>query len=402
MMKSKRTTIGYRIYAASLSMLVTLVSFALFLSGCGSTGSQNETSNEWYEYADLENDMTEEELYEGALKEDILIVYTVSTRATKTKEVFEKEYPGLCVEIRDLRSPDLIEAVKENYSQGKSDCDIVICNDNSGDFKSTLVDTGIVVPYIPQDIKDKLKPGHIGETLTFLDEAEIIFYNPDKSEKAPIENIWELTDEKYRGRLYLPNPLRSFSTYAFASSVFDHEDELKEAYKEYFGTDYLGEDDIAESFWKMTADNAVFTNSSDEVMEALNTGDADIGIMVSSKLRYKDVGYSIEPIYNLKPFSGCRTSYCAMIARNSKNICQAKLFIRCLLGGTDGTGDGYKPFNSPGTWSARNDVADGNDIPLNECDLMIPDQESLIKNRQYRDAFWASCLKERKVEQTDR
>ncbi len=402
MMKSKRTTIGYRIYAAFLSMLVTLVSFMLFLSGCGSTGSQNETSDEWYEYADLENDMTEEELYEGALKEDILIVYTVSTRATKTKEVFEKEYPGLCVEIRDLRSPDLIEAVKENYCQGKSDCDIVICNDNSGDFKSTLVDTGIVVPYIPHDIKDKLKPGHIGETLTFLDEAEIIFYNPDKSEKAPIENIWELTDEKYRGRLYLPNPLRSFSTYAFASSVFDHEDELKEAYKEYFGTDYLGEDDIAESFWKMTADNAVFTNSSDEVMEALNTGDADIGIMVSSKLRYKDVGYSIEPIYNLKPFSGCRTSYCAMIARNSKNICQAKLFIRCLLGGTDGTGDGYKPFNSPGTWSARNDVADGNDIPLNECDLMIPDQESLIKNRQYRDAFWASCLKEREVGQTDR
>lgn len=204
-----------------------------------------------------------------------------------------------------------------------------------------------------------------------MDEAEIIFYNPDKSEKAPIENIWELTDEKYRGRLYLPNPLRSFSTYAFASSVFDHEDELKEAYKEYFGTEYLGEDDIAESFWKMTADNAVFTNSSDEVMEALNTGDADIGIMVSSKLRYKDVGYSIEPIYNLKPFSGCRTSYCAMIARNSKNICQAKLFIRCLLGGTDGTGDGYKPFNSPGTWSARNDVADGNDIPLNECDLIF-------------------------------
>ena len=180
------------------------------------------------------------------MKEVVLIVYTVSTRLTEVKESFEREYPGLLVEIRDLRSPNLVSAVEENYQKGGSDCDVVICSDNSGDFKTRLADTGIVTGYVPKDIGKHFKTAdnsrEAGEQqgnnadgiLSFVYEAEMLFYNSAEYESCPIENIWELTDEKYRNRIYMPNPLRSFSTYTLCTSMFQTESEraLENAYRD--------------------------------------------------------------------------------------------------------------------------------------------------------------------------
>ncbi|MCR5670221.1 MAG: extracellular solute-binding protein [Butyrivibrio sp.] len=389
--KIVRKTNKYR--RAAVCMAASVLGMSL-LSGCGLGKTKAPDKDDpWLKEARLDDDIDEEELYKAALLEGVLTVYTVSTRATKTKEVFEKTYPGLCVEIRDLRSPDLIDAVKKSYEEDLMDVDVVICNDNSGDFKSTLVDTGAVVPYIPADIKDKMKEGHLEECVSFLDEAELLFYNTGKYDSPPISNIWELTEKEYEGRIYIPNPLRSFSTYAFVGSSFDHEKELKEAYEDYYEKTYESDKgSISEFLWKEISKNAVFTNSSDEVMEALNSDAADVGIMVSSKLRYREVGYTISPIYRLEPFCGSRTSFAVMMGRNSKNVNAAKLFIRCLLGDEDGQGDGYKPFCTAGTWSARVDVSDGNDVPLEEADLIIPDQDYLIKNRKYMEEFWTKCF----------
>ena len=379
-------------------VITAFIVMAVTLGGCDKSDQMNaEIDKEWLEYAKLDADMTVDELYEAALKEDVLIIYTVSTRVTKTKEFFEAAYPGLCVEVRDLRSPDLIDAVIANNEAGKSECDIVICNDCSGDFKSKLIDTGMVAPYISADIAEKMKPGHTGEYISFLDEAEMIYYNSAKYDEAPIKNIWELTDDTFKGKIYMPSPLRSFSTYAFVGTSTLYDDKFISSYEEYFGKKYDLDSShtAAENFWLKASENIVFTNSSDEVMEALNDGSADIGIMVSSKMRYIDVGYSFKPIYKLNPFTGCTTTCAVMIATGSKNVNSAKLFIRFLLGEADGTGDGYKPFCTQGTWSARVDVPDGNNVPQSEIDLITTDQQYLIENKEKLRGFWADCLKNR-------
>jgi len=223
----------------------------------------------------------------------------------------------------------------------------------------------------------------------------MIYYNSKRFASCPIKNIWELTDEKYKGRIYMPSPLRSFSTFAFVGSSSLHNDEFEKAYEEFYGKKYESDSEstAAEVFWTAASSNMVFTNSSDEVMEALNDGNADFGLMVSSKMRYKDVGYSFEPVYKLNPFSGCRTTNAVMVATGSKNVNCAKLFIRYLLGEADGTGDGYKPFCTRGTWSARVDVPDGNDVPQSEIDLIDADQTYLIENKDKLRNFWADCLK---------
>lgn len=377
---------------------IALILLAMIETSCGKP--QYDRFLNWNSAASLDDPFSEEILYEKALSEDVLIVYTVSTRVTKVKEAFEKKYPGLFVEVRDLRSPDLIEAVLKNYENGGKECDVVICNDNSGALKRELVDTGVVVKYVPSDIAGKIKDHNNSDTLSFLDEAELLFYNGAKFDSTPIENIWELTEEKYKGAIYMPSPLRSFSTYAFCGSSLKCEEEFEEAYREYFNKEYepFKGENASEDFWKAIIGNIVFTNSSDEVAEALlnENSSADFGIMVSSKLRMADVGYSMKPIYNLKPFSGCRSTFSVMLAKGAPNVNTAKLFIHFILGEEDGKGEGSKPFISEGTWSVRNDVESGSNILFADTDIIDPDEEYLLSNEEYIKGFFEELLKESK------
>lgn len=371
--------------------IVTLIfAAALSLCGCANVADSGMSKTDV-----IVDDRTPEELYELALKEDTLVVYTVSTRVVETKEAFEKAYPGLLVEVRDLRSPNLIDEVEKGQSNGIPVCDVVLCNDNSGEFKSRLVDTGIVVPFLPKDIGSHMKEDNPYGMVSFLNEAELLFYSTKRYDECPINNIWELTDAKYKGRIYMPNPLRSFSTYAFCAASLDEDQEFEKAYEEYYKEKMDSEDseNAAEVFWNRMSENIIFTNSSDEVIEALNDDKADFGWCVSSKMRLAGVGYALAPVYKLNPFCGCRTSYAVMITAGCQNENAAKLFIRFLLGESDGQGEGYKPFSTVGTWSVRDDVPDGNEVPMDEIDLIIPDQQRLIDGKEMVVSFWTDVLK---------
>ena len=366
-----------------------LILLLLLCAGCGAAGEHVGEPPE----STMERP---EELYKKALQEDVLVVYTVSTRVVQTKESFESAYPGLSVEVRDLRSPSLIEAVEKEHQSSRPECDVVLCNDNSGQFRQHLVDTGLVVPWLPADIAAHTKDNPDGNGGSFLYEAEMLFYSSLLYDTCPISNLWELTEERFRGRIYMPNPLNSFSTYALCGAMLQHTDELAEAYRLYAGKELqtAAGETAAECFWRAAAANILFTNSSDEVIEALSNGDADFGFSVSSKLRYRELGYRIEPVWNLTPFTGCRTSYAVMIAADSRNRNTAKLFIRYIMGETDGKGEGYLPFRTAGTWSARDDVPDGNDVPLSEVDLIVPDQEALILSRDKMQTFWSEVIRD--------
>ena len=84
-----------------------------------------------------------------------------------------------------------------------------------------------------------------------------------------------------------------------------------------------------------------------------------------------------------------------MLGSNSENTNTAKLFIRYLLGETDGKGKGYRPFQTPGTWSARSDVPDGNPVPQEEMDLITPDQRALAQRKDFMEEFWTEILRGR-------
>lgn len=384
---------------------IAIFCMILLLSGCASrkTGkddaaNQKQEMEQWLKTANLNDNLTKEQLYEAALSEDTLVIYSVSSRAFEVKESFEKEYPGLTVEIKDVRSNDVVDMVHANYENGEYDCDLIICSDCDGSLYKELLEPGIIYTYIPWDIEPYMKDGHADEELDFLGESVQFFYNSNVYDRQPIENIWELSEEKYQGKIIMANPLSSFSTYGFCSAMFTEADAIEQAYSDYFGKklDIPEEKSAGEVFWEKIIGNIVFTNSSDEVLEGIgNQGDDYwIGIMISSKMRYQELGYHFEPIYNLNPIAAVYTPNSISIAGGCKNVNAAKLFIRYLLGESDGTGDGYQPFSTAGTWSSRTDVPDGNDVPLSEIVSVVLDKEYLYKNRDSMNLFWERLLRE--------
>ncbi len=389
-------------YVFGNRILMLFLCMFLSLAGCSNQDSASVRKHEmeqWLEAANLSDALTKEELYEAALLEDTLVIYSVSSRAFEVKESFEREYPGLTVEIKDVRGEDIVNMLQDNYEKENYACDLVICSDCNGSLNRELLEPGILYPYIPWDIVPMMKKGHADKELVFAGEALMFFYNDDVFDKPPIRNIWELSEEQYKGKIIMANPLSSFSTYGFCSAVLGESARIAEAYEGYAGKalDVPEGKTAGEVFWEKASKNIVFTNSSDEVLEGIGGVGSDdywIGIMISSKMRYQELGYHFSPIYRLNPFSTIYTPNSVTIAAGSPNVNTAKLFVRYLMGETDGTGEGIKPYMTAGTWSARVDVPDANEVPLSEISYLEINKEYLYKNMDYMSDFWNGLIKE--------
>lgn len=372
------------------------------MTGCGNKEKDNWRAKEmeqWVQEANLSSAETAKELYQTALEEDTLVIYSVSSRVFDVKESFEKEYPGLTVEVKDIRGEDVINMLLDNYEKGNYSCDLVICSDCDGRLNKELLQPGILYPYIPRDIGQKMKPGHADRELVFVGEALMFFYNENVFDEQPIHNIWELTEEEYKEKIIMANPIDSFSTYGFCSAVLGESQKIEKAYEEYAGGRLIIPEGktAGEVFWEQAAKNIVFTNTSDEVLEGIGGIGSDdfwIGIMISSKMRYQELGYRFAPIYRLNPFSAVYTPNSVTIAGGSKNVNSAKLFVRYLLGEADGTGEGIKPYMTMGTWSTRIDVLDGNPVSLSEIDYLEINKDYLYDNMEAMSVFWNRLLRE--------
>ena len=379
-----------------------LVLTILSITGCvgnRNLRSENKEMKEWLKTAELQDHYSAEELYQKALNEETLVVYSVSTRVFDAKETFEKTYPGLTVDVRDIRGDDIIKTILSNYENNDYSCDLIICSDCDGSLYKELLEPGIAYSYIPWDISNHLREKDEEQGMVFLGEAVMMIYNENLFKTQPIQNIWELTDKKFKGRIIMANPLSSFSTYGFCASLVAESELMQHSYEEYFGEAMVIPEgkQAGEIFWEMASPNIIFTNSSDEVMEGVGSfGNTEywIGVMISSKLRYRELGYHLTPIYDLEPFAAVYTPNSVSIAGGSKNINSSKLFIRYLLGETDGKGEGVRPFTTIGTWSARKDNADGDTIPLSQLDVKYLNKEFIYENRQDMIEFWETIIKE--------
>ena len=145
----------------------------------------------------------------------------------------------------------------------------------------------------------------------------------------------------------------------------------------------------------MFENGLILVNSSDEVVEMVGApgqSDPPIGIMISSKIRMRDLGYEIKPINNMDNFSGVYTASGIMIAGGCKNINSAKLFIRWILGESDGQGEGYKPYLQNGAWSVRSDVSSQSEKKLDEIQYLDLDIKYMYDNQRAAEKLLDECI----------
>lgn len=385
-----------RIIAVSLLLI-------LIIAGCTPQPSQpKDPLADWLTAAKLDAEETPEELYAAALKEDMLVVYSTSTRMIDAAKTFEAEYPGLLVRVEHIREDELYDKLTQNYESGNYACDVICSADGRGIMSKEFLPKNIVVKYVPYDIKDKILPGNNEDLLMLAGEAGMFSYNEKYYTEPPVNNWWELTEEKWRGMVYMPNPTRSMTTLAFFSTIIQNSDMMAKAYKDLYGQPLnlpAGENAGREFIRRFVNNGVVILNSSDETAEEIGVPGSNspaVGIMVSSKTRLRDIGYEMVNHYRMKPFCGVYTPINIMLAGRSKNINAAKLYIRWMLGETNGTSAGYKPYLQSGAWSVRSDVQDYTGVRIDELNLLYIDRGYLYKNFNDYLSFWEKLIEKRK------
>ena len=382
--------------------LMMLLLCTLTLSACGDKTPPEHKLTAWLEAAQLDAEETPQELYEKALTEDTLIIYSESTRIMDVAKTFMAAYPGLTVSVRDVRANDIVDMLNENFDTENYSCDVVLRNDNDGTLSRDFIPRGVIYKYTPYDIAPRMLPGSDEETLLLMGEGIILIYNDAIYGDMPVTNWWELTEEQWRGKVITANPMRSISSYAFFSMILNRSDLMEEAYELWRGKPYESMDglDAGHYFMRLLVENGLaLTNSSDEAIEAIGlhgTKNDSLGIIISSKLRMRDIGFNIAPAIGLAPFDGVYSPNSISIAGGAPNINTAKLFIRWIYGEADGQGEGYLPYLQSGAWSMRGDVENAAAVPRASLDLIDIDRNYSFENRGAFTMFWEELLTNRR------
>jgi len=379
--------------------IAILLLLAIFLTSCTQNKPAPENPlAEWLAAANLDAEETPEQLYAAALNEGMLVVYSTSTRMMDVAKSFEQHYPGLIVKVEHLREPELYAALSQNYETGNFTGDIIISADSRGIMLNEFLANHITVKYVPYDITDKILPGNNDALLMLAGEASVLCYNEFYYSEPPISNWWELTEEKWRNMVYLPSPTRSMTTLALFCMIIHNSDMMAQAYEDLYGSPLelpQGENAGREFVRRLMANGAVIVNSSDEVAEivgAPGSRSPNIGIIISSKTRMRDIGYELLNHYEMEPFAGLYTPISVMMTGGARNVNAAKLFIRWLLGEADGQGEGYQPYLQSGAWSVRSDVRDETGVRREDLNLLRLDRVYLYENQYSFLVFWEGLL----------
>jgi iron(III) transport system substrate-binding protein len=378
-----------------LILIFLIVTFSI--CGCEAKGT-NEGITAWEKEANLTAQETPEQLYAAALKEETLVVYSTSTRMLDVAASFQKQYPGLTVRVVDIREDEMYIKLSEDFDEGRVSCDVVCSADGRGVMVNEFIPGGVVYKYVPYDMEDHLIDTGEEALLMLVSEASMLYYNDQYYDAPPVTNWWELTEEAWRGKVTMPNPARSLTTMAVFGTFIKESDVMEAAYESLYGEPLVRQDgeSAGEAFVRMLVENdAMVVNSSDEVADAVGapgTASDVVGIMVSSKMRLKSIGYNLHYCDPMEPFDGVATPVNIMMAGGAKNVNAAKLFIRWVLGETDGQGDGYKPYLQSGAWSMRSDVASETPIQQEGLELIYIDRAYIYNHKDEIAVLWEQLM----------
>lgn len=334
-------------------------------------------------------------LYAKAQEEGKLIVYSTSGRANDAAETFMKHYPGIKVEVSKVKSDEMMDKVMKEQDAGQFNPDVVITKEVSGAVYEEMVKPGRYVKYLPEDLAPMVDEPFRTQSEGYANYVEFrtIFYNTSHYAQAPITNWWDLTTADFKGKVYTADPLSSPAFMDLFTTMVVHSDDMAAAYKEKFGKDIElhGTENAGYEFIQELFDNGlVVLKGSDDVLDAIGKADSDaLGLAVSGDVsKNEENGWTIAPIFDIKPKTSVPDAGYLFLANKAPHEAAAKLFIRWMMGETDGQGEGMAPFNELGSWVPRSDVQTKNDIKFEELNLWAFDGEALYNAAPKVRDFW--------------
>jgi iron(III) transport system substrate-binding protein len=338
----------------------------------------------------------------AAKKEGKVVVYATTSKVADIKPLFEKKYPGITVEAPDIGGDEVLLKTKEEQKAKAFYGDVWYSSSSSGDVIGDLLPKQYLWNFVPDALVSVTPDSARNPLLIVKYGVKVMAYNSELNKTCPINNIWDLTDAAWKGKMFIEDPLNDASQMGMLVTIANHTKELTAAYKAKYGKDPVLDADTPDVGWlwlkNFAKNKPVPEPGGDEEMAAFaapKMKDSYLGINVGYS-KYSDVlkgKLFFEPCKGLNPIFGLQSaSYMAVINR-AQHPNAAKLFINYI----SNVPEGFAPWNTMGSYSPRSDWEPAKGaIPYKEVapQLWPVDEDFVYKNiNKYRDFYALTLLK---------
>ncbi len=360
-------------------------------------------TNYYGPYYDEWSDMTDDELYQQALKENTTInVYATSSKMLKEEEPFEEAFPGLDLVVSDLDSDEVLTKAETENRTGNITADVLQTKDVNGTVFHEYYSKGVIEPFYPRDICEHIDEENLKYSYPLYSSQAFWYYNtkifPDGQ---PITSWWQIIEKNDDGSqkyaLYTKEIGQETAYLSLFASFIINADEMEQSYKDLYGEDLEYTYDASsfnfevpennagvEYLWRFTQAEMTFIGDGDELVLAVHNSTPDrpaLALASAGKIEnQEESGYDIAWCINLTPYTALLNTESMMVVSGCDSPAGARLFIRYVTGGADGQSGGLKPFTKVGNWPLRDDFEDEkNPAKLDELGARANDLVSIYQ-----------------------
>jgi iron(III) transport system substrate-binding protein len=337
-----------------------------------------------------------EALIEAAKKEEPITVIDATGKIVSMAENFSKTY-GLKATGVKMSGQEQEQVIAREAAAGNVRTDVFNMS-NLPSVASQILPQGFGVSWLAPDLTDKIPAEYQSPAIT-SNNPWVFAYNTDvNGETCPVNNLWALTTEEWKGRVAIPDPLLRNETMFWFNQLATHgDDAMREAYKAQFGEDLKTDEASATAEWvKRLAQNK----------PKVTKTDTDVGPIVGAKEEKPPVGFLSAAIFRdakkdgygmgickeMKPWIGQLTPRVAVIAAGTKSPNAAKLFARFMMteeGMAPQLGDGKISTNSEAKMPESEVSGIANFVDLLYVNHSETTPDDFAKLQDWQD-FWLS------------
>ncbi len=321
-------------------------------------------------------DYSLEKLIEAAKLEQPITVVDATGKIKVMAENFTAKYGVQATGVK--LSGQAQEEVITREAAAKNVQSDVFNMSNLPSVAAHILPQGIGVSWMPPDLKQDIPEYYQSPAITSVNPWVWAYNTEVYGDKCPIDNVWALTDEKWKGKISIPDPLlRNETMFWFNQMEENGDDQMRAAYEAYFGKPLVTEEKSATAEWvKRLAANRPKVEKSDTdvgpIVGAKGQADPFLGFM--SAAIFRDAAkndYSLGICGGLKPWVGQLTPRVAVIAAGTNSPNAAKLFVHFMM-----TEEGIAPQLIDGKISSNRAAK----MPANEASGIIHYLDQLYVN----------------------
>ncbi|MFL1380045.1 ABC transporter substrate-binding protein [Nocardiopsis protaetiae] len=335
---------------------------------------------------------TPDELMELAMEEGTVTVYSFTSRIASVEEAFEARYPGIDMVAHDISSSEQITRLRSESQAGTPSADVAYISD-APVVITELVAGGILQNYVPPRVADSVPEAYREPLLANRLSTKVLMYNEEAHPNGtPIENLWQLTEEEWNGRVVMVDPGVRGDYLDLMAEIVRRSDEMAQAYEDNFGSGIVLDEDVenaGQQFIKdLYANGLVLVDDTDNVNQAVGAigqDDPPVGITSYSDRRDNDEeGWALQASLGTVPSPGITFPAYIGLVNGSENPAAARLAADFLMGDDSTTGGpAYEPFYVPGDYPVRIDMlAPDNAVSLDELGAwdIVPEETARIRD----------------------